>query len=165
MRNQLQLFWDQSLNIMGLSYAVKKSFWKCFLFKLDNYYGEFYLCLTNSFIHPRNITGNIYHSLYHIIRFKSFQKNWVWGIAKIKIRFCVSFFKTAQEYHSDGIFYLLWARKCRMLFMIGVHVIHQNNSRFNIEVTRGTVYQVSTKQYQNQVLKRKGTSRCVRDND
>lgn len=81
---------------MGLSDAVKKSFWKCFLFKLDNY-GELYLCLTNSFIHPRNITCNKYHSLYHIIRFKVVQKllglRYSFG-AQIRRIFCVCLFET-----------------------------------------------------------------------
>ena len=69
MTGKLQFVWDQSLNIMGLSYAVKKSFLEVFCLN-RTIMESFTYMFTNSFIHPRNITGNIYHSLYHIIHWK-----------------------------------------------------------------------------------------------
>jgi len=113
------------------------------VFKLDNYG----LCLTNSFIHPRNITSNIYHSLYHIIHFKVVQKllglRYSFG-AWIKRRFCICVFENCSgDDHPDGISNLLGARKCQMPPMISVQSIRQSSSQCNFGVTRGTVYQVS----------------------
>jgi len=71
MRDQLQLFLEirVSSHRGAQSYAVKKSFLEVFCLNRTIMESVTYM-FTNSFIHPRNITGNIYHSLYHIIHWK-----------------------------------------------------------------------------------------------
>jgi len=75
MRDQLQLFLEIRVSrvIGGSEYAVKKSFSEVFSLN-RTIMASFTYMFTNSFIHPRNITGNIYHSLYHIIHWKVSQK-------------------------------------------------------------------------------------------
>jgi len=75
MRSQLQFFLEIGVSSHkgAQNYAVKKSFLE--MFSLNRtIMASFNYMFTNSFIHPRNITGNIYHSLYHIIHWKVFQK-------------------------------------------------------------------------------------------
>jgi len=97
MKAQLQFFLRSASQVMGLRVMQLKShFWKCSLLN-RTVMASFTYIFTISFIHPRNITGNIYHSLYHIIRWKNF---WVWGIAlaqKVKRRFVFICLITAQE--------------------------------------------------------------------
>jgi len=113
MRDQLQLFLEIRVSrvIGGSEYAVKKSFSEVFSLN-RTIMASFTYMFTNSFIHPRNITGNIYHSLYHIIHWKVSQKllglRYSFGAIGRKKVFVFVCLTTAQENQSrDGILYLL----------------------------------------------------------
>lgn len=125
------------------SSAVKKSFSEVFSLN-RTIMASFTYMFTNSFIHPRNFTGNIYHSLYHIIHWKVSQKllglRYSFGAIGRKKSLCLFDWQLLRRIsHRDGILYLLWARKCQMLSMISAKVILQSSSQFKLGVTRGTV--------------------------
>ena len=83
--------------------AVKKSFSEVFSLN-RTIMASFTYMFTNSFIHPRNITGNIYHSLYHIIHWKVSQKllglRYSFGAIGRKKVFVFVWLTTAQENQS-----------------------------------------------------------------
>ena len=105
MRDQLQLFLEIRVSrvIGGSEYAVKKSFSEVFSLN-RTIMASFTYMFTNSFIHPRNITGNIYHSLYHIIHWKVSQKllglRYSFGAIGRKKVFVFVWLTTAQENQS-----------------------------------------------------------------